>query len=150
MPEICNLIDRNVVHVSYIFICYSVLVCYRGNVKGIPEKLDSGRMIWTHGRLDFGRMDAGRLDFVRLDSERLDSGGLDAWTPRVNLYGHHGHVYSIDTLTLFFIITSNYLGPFRSSCPELSIFKHFCRKYWLQSPCFGQITDQLFRVAIIY
>ena len=121
MPEICSLIDRNVVHVSYIFICYSVLVCYRGNVKGIPEKLDSGRMIWTHGR----------LDFARLDAESLDSGGLDAWTPRVNLYGHHGHVYSIDTLILFFIITSNYLGPFRSSRPELSIFKHFCRKYWL-------------------
>ena len=41
-------------------------------------------------------------------------------------------------------------GLFRSSCPQPSIFKNISRKYRWQSPSFGQITDWLFRVAIIY
>ena len=42
------------------------------------------------------------------------------------------------------------LGLSRSSCPQPSIFGNSSRKYRWQSPSFGQITDWLFRVAIIY
>ena len=46
-------------------------------------------------------------------------------------------------------ITSNYLGLFRSRRLQLSIFEISSRKHWWQTPSFGQITDWLFRVAII-
>ena len=41
------------------------------------------------------------------------------------------------------------LGLFRSRRPQPSIFENFSRKYRWWSPSFGQITDWLFRVAII-
>ena len=42
---------------------------------GIPEKLASGRMVWTLGLCTPGRLDSGQLD-----SGRLNAWTLDAWT----------------------------------------------------------------------
>ena len=42
------------------------------------------------------------------------------------------------------------LRLFRSRCPQSYIFENFSRKYRWKSPSFGQITDWLFRVVIIY
>ena len=51
---------------------------------GIPEKLDSGRMVWTLrlwtlGLWTLGRLDSGRLDFERLGAWPLDAWNLDNW-----------------------------------------------------------------------
>ena len=56
---------------------------------GIPEKLDSGRMVWKlrlwtlglwiHGLWTLGRLDSGRLDFERLGAWPLDAWNLDNW-----------------------------------------------------------------------
>ena len=47
---------------------------------GIPEKLDSGRMVWTLSLWTLGRLDSGRLDSKRLGAWPLDAWDLDAWT----------------------------------------------------------------------
>ena len=46
----------------------------------MPEKLDSGRIVWTPGRLDSECLDSGRLNAWTLDPGRLDAWTRDAWT----------------------------------------------------------------------
>ena len=57
-----------------------VRVCLKCRSVGIPENLNSERMVWTFGLWTVGRLDSGQLVAGRVDSGRLDYGRLDAWT----------------------------------------------------------------------
>ena len=45
----------------------------------VPEKLDSGRMVWLFGLWTAGHLDSGRLDGWTLDAWTLDDWTLDGW-----------------------------------------------------------------------
>ena len=47
----------------------------------IPEKMDSGRMVWTLGRWMPGRLDYKHLNTWALDAWTLDDWTLGLWTP---------------------------------------------------------------------
>ena len=105
--------------------------------------LDSG--CWT---LDAGlwTLDSGRWT-LRLGSQALGTKHSCRLVQRVQVLTLNVKCYVIKEYQINFYceklnyITSSYLGLFRSSRPEPSIFKNLSRKYRLQSRSFGQITD---------
>ena len=57
----------------------NVTLIFLALINGIPEKLGSGRKVWTLGVWTPGRLESRRLEYGQLDAWTLDAWTLDLW-----------------------------------------------------------------------